>query len=248
MNLRDHLRRIARRLPEPVQESLHRAERNPSLRRAAQPVRWGSLRRLDPISPVWGSERGQVVDRYYIDRFFERNGRLITGRVLEVRDTGYTSRYGVGVTSIDVVDIDPRNDDATIVADLADEGSLPAAAFDCAVVPQTLLFVRDPFTAVANLWQSIAPGGTLLISTPMISRLDPAAVEHDRWHLAPAGLAEVIERSCPGGEVELESWGNPLVAIAFLQGIAAEELRPAELDAQHPLFPIVVTAAIRKPS
>ena len=94
MNLRDHLRRIARRLPEPVRESLHRAERNPSLRRAAQPVRWGSLRRLDPISPVWGSERGQVVDRYYIDRFFERHGHLITGRVLEVRDTGYTSRYG----------------------------------------------------------------------------------------------------------------------------------------------------------
>ena len=248
MNLRDHLRRIARRLPEPVRDSIHRAEQNPSLRRAAQPVRWGSLRRLDPVSPVWGSERGRVVDRYYIDRFFERNAHLITGRVLEVRDAGYTKRYGTAVTSVDIVDIDPRNDDATIVADLADEGSLPAAAFDCAVVPQTLLFVRDPFAAVANLWQSIARGGKLLITTPVISRLDPAAVEHDRWHLAPAGLAEVIARSCPGGAVELEAHGNPVVAIAFLQGIATEELRPAELDAHHPLFPIVVTAVVRKAS
>ena len=61
-------------------------------------------------------------------------------------------------------------------------------------------------------------------------------------------VAEVIERSCPGGEVELESYGNPLVAIAFLQGIPVEELQPAELDAQHPLFPIVVAAAVPKPS
>jgi SAM-dependent methyltransferase len=218
------------------------------VRRIAQPVRWGTLRRLDPVSAVWGSERGTVVDRYYIDRFFERHGSLIRGRVLEVRDSGYTRRFGQQVTSMDIVDIDPRNDEASIVADLADEGSLPSGAFDCAVVPQTLLFVRDPFAAVANLWESLAPGGTLLVSTPAISRLDPAATDVDRWHLAPAGLAEVIARGCPGADVEIEAHGNPVVAIAFLQGIATEELRSAELEARHPLFPIVVTAVARKPA
>lgn len=241
------LRRAARRLPL-VRRALRRACSSRRLRRTVVRVRWGSLRRLQPVSPVWGSERGTVVDRYYIDRFFARHAHLIRGRVLEVRDPQYTSRYGTGVEATDIVDIDARNDRATIVADLADAGSLPPSAFDCVVCPQTLLFVRDPFSAVANLWQSLAPGGALLLTTPAISRVDPAEVDSDRWHLTPAGLREVISRSCRGGELELEAYGNPVTAIAFLQGIAAEELRQAELDAHHPLFPIVVAAAVRKPA
>ena len=240
-------RRLARRLPGPARAALQRGRQSPRARRVARPVRWGSFRRLQPISPVWGSERGTVVDRYYIDQFFARHAQVITGRVLEVRDPQYTSKFGHDVVSTEIVDIDPRNDGATIVADLADPGSLPADAFDCVLVPQTLLFVRDPFAAMANLWQSVAPGGALLVTTPAISRLDPAATDVDRWHLTPAGLREVIDRSCPGADAVVESYGNPVTAVAFLQGIAAEELRPKELEARHVLFPIVVAASIRKP-
>jgi SAM-dependent methyltransferase len=239
-------RRWARRAPAPAVDFAKRVRGSRRLRRLVHPVWWGNLRRLEPLSPRWGSERGTVVDRHYIDRFFAENAAAIHGRVLEVRDPRYTNEFGGDVSSIDVVDIDPRNDDATIVADLADAGSLPTGAFDCAIVPQTLVYVRDPVTALENLWQSLAPDGSLLLTTPAIAHLDPDTPELDRWHVTPAGLEELIARACPGGTAIVRGFGNPVVAIAFLHGIAAEELRSSELEADHARFPIVVTASVRK--
>lgn len=246
--MRRPLRRLERSLPAPVRDFALRLRRSPRLRRSLRPVRWGSLRRLDPISQGWGSGRGTPVDRHYIDRFFAENAELIRGRVLEVGDLRYTSQFGREVRHVEIVDIDPRNDEATIVADLAEPNSLPRAAFDCAVVPQTLVYVRDPIDAAANLWQSLAPSGAVLITVPAIARVDLDTVGQDRWHLTPAGLEEVIRRGCPGGAYAVRGYGNPLVAIAFLHGLAHEELRPKELEADHPLYPIVVTATVRKPA
>lgn len=242
------LRQLARRLPRPAQDVLRRAHASPTIRRSVRRVRFGSLRRLQPISRGWGSERGTPIDRIYIDRFFAEHADAIRGRVLEVRDPRYASAHATGVEHVEIVDIDPRNELATIVADLADPGSLPAAAFDCVIVPQTLVYVRDLGAAVANLWQSLSPGGTLLITTPAIARIDPDAAGDDRWHLTPAGLAEIVRVSCPSGHAAVAGHGNPLVAIAFLHGLAQEELKPDELEFEHPLFPVVVTAAVRKPT
>jgi hypothetical protein len=167
--------------------------------------------------------------------------------VLEVRDPRYATAFGTGVAEIEIVDIDPRNDDATIVADLADVGSLPVARYDCAIVPQTLVYVADPVAAVTNLWQSLVPGGTLLLTVPMIARVDPDAPGVDRWHLPPAGLREVIARGAPdAADVDVAGHGNVLAAISFLHGLGSEELRQNELEAHDDRFPIVVTAVARK--
>lgn len=230
------VRRLAGRLPVGVKKIA---------RRRLQPVRWGNLRRLQPVSPRWGSERGTSVDRHHIDRFFAAHAALIHGRVLEVRDTRYSSQFGRGVDHVEIVDIDARNGDATLIVDLAEPGSLPAGQFDCAIVPQTLMYVTDPFAAVDNLWQSLAPGGALLVTAAAIARTDPDAPDADRWHFTVAGLTELLGRVSPRPEVE--GHGNPVTAVAFLHGITQEELRPDELDADHPLFPIVVTGVARKP-
>jgi SAM-dependent methyltransferase len=239
---------LARRLPPPLKRLVHRAYSSPRLRRMMPPVRWGSLRRVEPVSRGWGSARGGVIDRFYIERFFEEHRDLIRGRVLEVRDPQYTTAFGTGVTAIDIVDIDPRNEQATIVADLAEPGSLPAQAFDCAVVPQTLQYVRDPLAATANLWRSLAPGGALLITVPSISRVDPFLAHDDRWRFTGVGLDELVRRACTDGEVLVRVYGNPVVAVAFLHGLAREELRQDELDATHEHFPIVASAVVKKPA
>lgn len=240
------LRSLGRRLPGPLRSAAHRLLANRALRRRLRPVRWGNLRRLEPVSPRFGSDRGTPVDRYYIDAFFAAHSSLIRGRVLEVKDRGYTERFGRGVTSCDVVDIDPRNDEATIVADLADPGSLPEAAYDCAIVPQTLVYVADLDAAVANLWLSLAPGGSLLVTTPAIARVDPEAVAVDRWHLTGPGLETLLRRACPGAEIDVAAHGNPVVAVAFLHGLAVEDLRPGDLAASHEGYPIVATGVARK--
>src|SRR5438477_12354411 len=107
--MNESFRRVARRLPSPAQAALRRAEQSPSLRRSLARVRWGSLRRLEPVSPFWGSERGTPIDRYYIGRFMASHAPATPGRVLEVRDPQYSSRFTTKPTSTDIVDLDPRN-------------------------------------------------------------------------------------------------------------------------------------------
>jgi hypothetical protein len=45
------------------------------------PVEFGSFRRLTPISRLWGSDRGQPIDRRYIENFLKRHAGDIRGRV-----------------------------------------------------------------------------------------------------------------------------------------------------------------------
>jgi SAM-dependent methyltransferase len=201
-----------------------------------------------PFSARWGADRGTPIDRYYIDSFLSHRRHLIRGRTLEVRDDRYVRRFGTAVTSVDVLDIDPRNAEATIVADLSEEGSLPAAAFDCIVVTQTLQYVFDLHAALRNLWASLAPGGTLFVSVPAVSKVEPSLVDVDSWRLLPAGLRHLLKATCPSATIDRRSYGNVLVCTAFLLGVAAEELRAGELDSHDVLFVLINCAAVTKPA
>lgn len=219
----------------------------PAWRRRLRRVRWGSLRRETPVSHRWGYDRGTPVDRRLIEDFLTENSDAVRGHVLEVKDPRYTDRFGRDVTASDVVDIDASNPQATIVADLSERGSLPAGRFDCAIVTQTMMYVPDPFAAVANLWQSLAPGGTLLVTVASIIRVDPDADQIDRWRITPPGFRQLVDRECPDADVEIGGRGNLVAAIAFLQGMATEELREEELTRHDPSYPVITVAAIRRP-
>jgi hypothetical protein len=196
----------------------------------------------------WGYDRGTPIDRYYLDRFLHANADVITGRVLEVHDARYTTRFGHDLVTVDVVDIEPANAAATVVADLAVPQSLPAARYDCAVITQTLMYVSDLSCAVANLWQSIAPGGTLIVTMPSISRVDPDIGDLDRWRVTGRGLEEALRRGCDDGVVSVVTFGSVLTASAFLYGVACEELTTDELDVFDPLYPVLVAGRATKPA
>jgi SAM-dependent methyltransferase len=212
-------------------------------------VRWGSLRRSRPLSAYWGFDRGTPVDRVYIERFLQAHADDIRGRVLEVRDTGYTTAFGGGkVTAADVVDIDAENEQATVVADLSSPKSLVAERFDCVLIAQTLQYVSYPEAALANLWRALVPGGAALITAPCTSRVDPDAADDDRWRFTPAGLETLLRRAGEWVELEVTGYGNLTTSVAFLMGMAGEELRRREFDELDRFYPLVVCARARKPS
>lgn len=244
MRARARLRDLARTLPYPIRHTARRLARWDRGRRIARPVRWGSLRRTRPVSIEYGLDRGTPVDRVYIDRFFAAHAADIRGAVIEVGGPVFSGRYGRGVVSTDIVDIAGANERATIVADLAAPDALPRSAYDCAVVPQTLQYVSDPRVAVTNLHDSLRPGGVLLITMPVIAKIDGHAAGVDRWRVTPVGLRELLAAWCPTAEVSVESAGNVLVATAFLQGIAAEEMRPTDFDVTDPMYPMIAMARI----
>lgn len=205
------------------------------------PIDWGGLRRLEPVSRVWGTDRGQPIDRYYIERFLERFQKDVRGRVLEVKDPTYTQTFGSGVVRSDVVDIAADNPTATIVADLGGPSALPAEAFDAFILTQTIHIIYDVRRVLENAAQALKPGGILLATVPCVSRLDyESGREGDFWRFTPASARRLFEAAFPGGEVEVEAFGNVLACCGFLMGLAAGDLAPAELDRSDPYFPLVL--------
>jgi SAM-dependent methyltransferase len=203
-------------------------------------------RRTRPVSERWGLDRGKPVDRWYIERFLGAERGAIRGRVLEVRDARYTTAFGTEVASVDVVDIDESNADATIVADISKPSSIEADRFDCFLLVQTLQFVFDTRGVLDEAHRILAPDGVLLCTVPAVSRISMRYLDDEYWRFTVAGCRDLVSNAFPGGEVEARSYGNVLVCAAFLYGLAAEDLTEDELLYDDPFFPLVVAVRARK--
>jgi SAM-dependent methyltransferase len=216
--------------------------------RSRVPVRLGSLRRLAPVSREFGYDRGQPIDRYYIERFLGDHEELIAGRVLEVGDSTYTRRFGGSrVTRADVLNIRPGDPRTTIVADLASADHIPSEAFDCLVITQTLHLIYDLSAAVATMHRILAPGGTLLTTFPGITPLSTDQwADTWFWSLTPLSAARLFGDAFGTDRVQVSSHGNVLTSIAFLEGLATRELRREELDVTDPQFPMLITVRATK--
>src|SRR4051812_43506981 len=83
----------------------------------------GDLRRLVPLTRSFGYDRGQPIDRYYIENFLGKHSDDIKGRVAEIGDDRYTQMFGGGkVASSEVLGQDHDLSNPTIVADLTNAG------------------------------------------------------------------------------------------------------------------------------
>jgi SAM-dependent methyltransferase len=218
------------------------------LRRFRRPAWLGSIRRTSPLSDHWGRDRGTPVDRYYIERFLSAERGAIRGRVVEVLNADYTERFGVGVESSDVLDIDSANPSATIFADLAGADDVPSDTFDCFVLTQTLQYIYDLRSAVQHVHRVLRPGGTVLCTVPTVSRIAKGTLETEYWRMTALGCERLFADAFAGGVVDARAHGNVLTAIAFLVGMAAEELTQRELEATDPFFPLLVTVRANKAS
>ncbi|WP_082151344.1 glycosyltransferase [Caenimonas sp. SL110] len=210
------------------------------IRRVIRPAFMGTLRRTTPISPIWGFDRGNAVDRFYIERFLAQHRSDITGRVLEVQSPAYTQRFGTAVTRSDVLDIAAANPLATLVADLAAADALPSDAMDCFVLTQTLHLIHDLRGALHHAHRMLKPGGVLLATIPAVSRIDPDS-KADQWRMTPASAERLFTEVFGPGQVSVQGHGNVLTCIAFLAGMAAQELSTRELNHVDDAFPMLIT-------
>lgn len=221
--------------------------RSRARRRFLHPAWLGNVRRTSPLSEHWGLDRGTPVDRYYIEQFLEQNRQDIRGRVLEIKDSGYTDRFGAGVEGCDVLDIDASNPRATLIADLAAADLIPADHFNCFVFTQTLQVIYDLRAALAHAYRILCPGGVLLATVPGICRIEQAFYSTDYWRFTVASCSRLFGDIFGTEQTTVRGHGNVLSAMAFLTGMASEELSPRELDAVDARFPIVITVrAIKK--
>jgi SAM-dependent methyltransferase len=211
------------------------------VRRLVNPVWLGTLRRTSPLSDHWGYDRGTPIDRYYIEQFLANYSRDIRGRVLEVKDSTYTDRYGSDVLQRDIIDINATNAQATVVADLTAADAIASATFDCFILTQTLQFIYHTRDALAHAHRILRPDGVLLVTVPCVSRIAPRyGLQTDFWRFTPASCAKLFGEIFGPEQVTVHAYGNALTAIAFLAGMAHEELTHQELEVHDDYFPLLI--------
>jgi glycosyltransferase involved in cell wall biosynthesis len=241
-------RQLRYALPETIVRKIRRL---PFFRSGFVPigsVRFGDFRRLSPISRDFGFDRGTPIDRYYIENFLSACSDDIRGRVLEVGDNAYTLRFGsLKVERSEILHVHAANRRVDYIGDLTQRDVLPAETFDCILLTQTLHLIFDMRAAIATLHHALKPGGTLLLTTPGISQIERGEWGPSWcWSLSPMSARRLLQERFPPDAIAIEAYGNAFAATCFLQGVAAQEVTPSELDLCDPSYPVIVTCRATK--
>lgn len=217
------------------------AQTQKKLMRIRRPLWFGTLRKTSPISTGWGKDRGNPVDRYYIDQFLQTYREDIHGKVLEVGWRGYTEKFGTDVQQSDVLDSNSANPNATVFADLDSTINIPSNEFDCLIFTQVLQFIGNLQGCIRELHRILKPGGALLVTVPCVSKVDPGYGKNkDFWRFTDSGCEILFGERFGSNRVNVHRYGNVLSCIAFLTGAAHEELSRKELDYCDPAFQLVL--------
>jgi SAM-dependent methyltransferase len=242
--------------------ALHRAAsallgrlRASSARRNLEPrigeVDWGDMRRTEPISRVFGFDRGVPVDRHYIEAFLGAHASAIRGRVLEIGDRTYTERFGGSAVEVsDVLHVSGDAPEATIVADLTHAPEIADGTFDCIIITQTLQFTYAMESTVSELHRILKPGGVVLCTVPGISQISRYDMDRwgDYWRLTSKSARELFETAFETDAIEVATYGNVLAAVALLHGVSVAELTADELDVHDDDYQVIVAVAATKVS
>lgn len=231
-------------IPRPIHRSILAWYRRP------RPIRWGNLRRVTPVSHVFGLDRGQPIDRYYIEEFLQKHVDDIRGRVLEIGDSIYTRKFGGDrVTRSDVLHVASGNPRPTIIGDLVTGENIPEDAFNCLILTQLFNVVYDVRTAIANCYRALKPGGVLLATFPGISQISRYDMDRwgDYWRLTTLSARRLFEEIFPSANISVVAYGNVLTAVAFLHGLAREELTNEELNYRDPDYEGLIGIKATKP-
>ena len=108
--------------------------------------------------------------------------------------------------------------------------------------------IFDSEAAVRGARDVLAPGGVLLLSVPGISQIS----REDRrdwgeyWRFTHDSVERLLTEAFGADNVEVQTYGNVLVAASFLYGLSAEELTEAELDHRDLDFDFVMVARAQR--
>ena len=227
-------------------------------------VNFGELRRLTPLSPEWGFDRGFPVHRYYLERFLSGQAEDIRGQTLETEDGNYTHQFGgARVTKSDVLHLNQENPYATVIGDLSCPNQFPADTYDCVLLTQTLQLIYDLPAAVKTLYHILKPGGVVLATMPGLTRNGQSKLgqsadfrtcdsddwsDYSCWSFTTVAAKRLFAEAFGAANVEVKSYGNVLSAIAALQGMATQELTQSELDYCDRVYQVLITVRAVKPN
>jgi hypothetical protein len=184
---------------------------------------WKDFRNVKPISQLFGIDRGQPIDRYYVEKFLNDNRDHIKGTVLEIGDDSYSRQFGKDITRQEILHYAPNNPKATIIGDLTNQTTLKNKIADCFICTQTLNFIYDIKSAVEGIYYMLRENGCALITLSGISQISRYDMDRwsDYWRFTNKSARKLFSDVFGPENVHVVTYGNILSSIAFLEGISA---------------------------
>lgn len=201
-----------------------------------------------PSSRIFGLERGTAVDRHYIERFLEKNRKLIRGDCLEIAEDTYTLRYGEDrVDNAYILHVKGWGGNA-IKGNLETGEGIDADRYDCAIITQTLMYTFDLKRAAGNIHKMLKRNGTALITVSGIGQV--SRYDADLWgsyYGFHEDAAKALFEPLFGREnVSVHTYGNVKTAMAALYGMCREELAEEDFNADDRDYPVIISAVLTK--
>ena len=206
------------------------------------------LRSTKPISNKFGLDRGQPIDRYYIERFLIENSKYIRGNVLEIAEATYSEKFGKNLHKIEIFDFTRDNQKATVIGDLTKFETLPENLVDCFICTQTFNFIYDLKSAIKGSRRMLKSGGTLLSTVAGLTQISKYDMDRwgDYWRFTTLSIKRLFEEEYGKDNVTIDFYGNCLSACSLLKGLASEELTEKELNYKDTNYQIIITIVAHK--
>jgi len=203
---------------------------------------------VEPISKMFGSERGKAVDRYYIESFLAKHSHDIHGVVMEVSTNQYTRKYGEDRVEKSIISHVKGWGNRSIKCNFETGEGIIDNSIDCLICTQTLQYIFDLQSAIKNIYRMLKEEGTALITVPGIKPL----CEYDNekwgeyWSFTSKSLERLCSLVCEPDNIEIYQYGNVKIATAYLYGVCCEELTEKDFEYQDMQYPFLIAAKISK--
>lgn len=141
----------------------------------------------------------------------------------------------------DILDIDPKNKNANIIADLADLSNVTDNIYDCVILTQVLQLIYNYNDTIKNIHRVLKPGGVLLMTVPGITQIAYEQLGKTwYWSFSEASVTKILSQFFENENIIVSIYGNVLTAVAFLYGVGAKELASAEYEVNDLDYQVII--------
>lgn len=203
----------------------------------------------EPVDRNFGAERGKAVDRVYIERFIDAYKKDIHGTVMEVQDNRYIKQFGENRVEKELIlHVKGWGGANVIKGNFATGEGLEEKMVDCLICTQTLQYIYDLKSTAKNIYRILKDNGVALITVPGIKSLSEY---HDAnwgeyWSFTKRSLYSMFAEEFGEDHVEVKTYGNVKVTMAYLYGLCAEDLQEEDFSYNDEAYPFIVAARIKK--
>jgi hypothetical protein len=204
---------------------------------------------LKPHSVIFGLDRGQAIDRYYIENFLDNNSKHIKGKVLEFGDDRYSLRFEC--KKPDIISIDKKSKNmisrtSNLIMQDITKKKLAPNKYNTVIATQVLQFIFEIENFKKNIHKTLKTNGYLILTCSGISPLSDYDIKKwgEFWRFTEISLKKIFKKHFK--IIKFETHGNLYVAEKFLRGYAVEEISKKKLNFKDKSFPVVYTLLLRK--